>query len=80
MNNYFISKDKKTGEIVYLEYDKDGYKVSPKARKKDSIEVNKIVFVSPELTEKLLKKKIEELLAATKYNNKVKTMIQRSRR
>lgn len=59
MNNYFISKDKKTGEVVYLEYEKDGYKVSPKARKKDSIEVSKIVFVSPELTEKLLKKKIE---------------------
>ncbi len=59
MNNYFISKDKKSGEVVYLEYNKDGYKVSPKARKKNEIEVNKIVFVSPELTEKLLKKKID---------------------
>lgn len=58
MSNYFISKDSKTGEIVYLEYDKNGYKVTPKAKKKDAIEVNKIVFVSPELTEKLLKKKI----------------------
>ena len=27
MSNYFISKDNKTGEIVYLEYDKNGYKV-----------------------------------------------------
>lgn len=59
MNSYFISKDNKSGEVVYLEYNKDGYKVSPKARKKDEIEVNKIVFVSPELTEKLLKKKID---------------------
>lgn len=58
MSNYFISKDNKTGEIVYLEYDKNGYKVKPKAKKKDAIEVNKIVFVSPDLTEKLLKKKI----------------------
>lgn len=58
MSNYFISKDSKTGEIVYLEYDKNGYKVKPKAKKKDAIEVNKIVFVSPDLTEKLLKKKI----------------------
>ena len=24
MNNYFISKDNKSGEIVYLEYDKEG--------------------------------------------------------
>ena len=26
MSNYFVSKDSKTGEIVYLEYDKKGYK------------------------------------------------------
>ena len=46
MNNYFISKDNKSGEIVYLEYDKDGYKVTPKRKKEDAIEVNKIVFFS----------------------------------
>ena len=59
MHNYFINKDNKTGEIVYLEYDKNGYSVSPKTKKKDDIEVNKIVFVSPELTNKLIKKKID---------------------
>ncbi len=57
-SNYFVSKDKKSGEIVYLEYNKNGYNVKPKVQKKDAIEVNKIVFVSPSLTEKLLKKKI----------------------
>lgn len=57
-SNYFINKDTQTGEIVYLEYNKNGYKVTPKTKKKDAIEVNKIVFVSPTLTEKLLKKKI----------------------
>ena len=59
MSNYFVSKDSKTGEIVYLEYDNNGYKVTPKTKKKDAINVNKIVFVSPELTQKLLKKKID---------------------
>lgn len=59
MRNYFINKDNKTGEIVYLEYDKNGYSVSPKTKKKDDIEVNKIVFVSPELTNKLIKKKLD---------------------
>lgn len=59
MSNYFVSKDNKTGEIVYLEYDTNGYKVTPKAKKKDAINVNKIIFVSPELTRKLLKKKID---------------------
>ena len=62
MNNYFISKDNKSGEIVYLEYDKEGYKVTPKRKKEDAIEVNKIVFVSPKLTEKLIKKKIDHKL------------------
>ena len=62
-SNYFISKDVKTGEIVYLEYNKNGYKVSPKTKKKDAIEVNKIVFVSPTLTEKLLKKKISNKIS-----------------
>ena len=67
MNNYFISKDNKSGEIIYLEYDKDGYKVTPKRKKEDAIEVNKIVFVSPSLTEKLLKKKIDNKLTKLLY-------------
>ena len=58
MSNYYISKDEKSGEVVYLEYNNKGYSVKPKAKKKDAIEVNKIVFVSPDLTKKLLKKKI----------------------
>lgn len=62
-SNYFISKNAKTGEIVYLEYNKEGYKVTPKTRKKDAIEVNKIVFVSPTLTQKLLKKKINNKIS-----------------
>lgn len=68
MNNYFINKDSKTGEIVYLEYNKEGYKVSPRAKKKDAIEVNKIVFVSPTLTEKLIKKKIDHKITKLLLN------------
>ncbi len=67
MNNYFISKDNKSGEIIYLEYDKNGYKVTPKRKKEDAIEVNKIVFVSPSLTKKLLKKKIDNKLTKLLY-------------
>lgn len=62
-SNYLISRDVKSGEVVYLEYNKDGYKVNPKIKKKDAIEVNKIVFVSPKLTEKLLKKKISNKIS-----------------
>ena len=62
-SNYFISKDKKNGEVVYLEYNKEGYNVKPKVQKEDAIEVSKIVFVSPSLTEKLLKKKISNKIS-----------------
>ena len=62
-SNYLISRDVKSGEVVYLEYNKDGYKVNPKIKKKDATEVNKIVFVSPKLTEKLLKKKISNKIS-----------------
>lgn len=59
-SNYYLHKDNKTGEIIYLEYDKiNGYPVSPKTKLKDAISVNKIVFVNPELSEKLIRKKIE---------------------
>ena len=58
--NYYVSKDKKKKETLYFEYDKiDGYKVNPKVHKKDSIKVDKIVFVNPELSEKIIRKKID---------------------
>ena len=58
--NYFLHKDSKTGEIIYIEYDKkEGYPIQPKAKIKDAISVNKIVFVNPDLSEKLIRKKID---------------------
>jgi len=58
--NYFVERNKETNEIIYIEYNlQDGYKITPKTKKEDAIEVNKIVFVSPTLTEKLVKKKVD---------------------
>ena len=57
--NYYLKKDKKTGEVIYLEYDKiKGYNINPKSNIYDAITVNKIVFVNPSLSEKIIKKKI----------------------
>ncbi len=62
--NFYIEKNKKTNETVYIEYDKiKGYKITPKTKKEDAIEVNKIVIVSPTLSEKIIKKKIEHKIA-----------------
>ena len=57
---YYLHKDKKTNEIVYLEYDKlDGYPITPKAKIEDAIRVNKIIFVNPDMSEKIIRKKID---------------------
>jgi len=58
--NYFLEKDKKSGALLYLEYDKiRGYKITPKTKIEDAINVNKIIFINPTLSEKLIKKKID---------------------
>lgn len=58
--NYFLEKNSKSGEMLYLEYDKiDGYNITPKTKIEDAIKVNKIIFVNPTLSEKLIRKKID---------------------
>lgn len=58
--NYFLEKNEKTNEIVYMEYEKlEGYKLTPKTNIYDGIRVNKIVFINPSLSEKIIKKKID---------------------
>lgn len=60
MNNYYIQKDEDSKEVVFIEFDKlDGYSVLPKTGKKNEIEVNKIVFIKPSFSEKIIKKKID---------------------
>lgn len=62
--NFFLQKDKKTNEIIYIEFEKmDGYKIKPKTKKEDAIKVNQIVFVSDTLSEKIIKKKIDKKIA-----------------
>lgn len=58
--NYYLHRDNLSGEILYLEYDKiKGYDITPKTKIEDAIKVDKIVFVNPSLSEKLIKKKVE---------------------
>ena len=58
--NYYLHKNNKTGEIVYFEYNKmNGYSVAPKKNISDAIKINKIVFINPSFSEKLIRKKID---------------------
>lgn len=58
--NYYLKRDNKTGEILYLEYQKmTGYPITPKTKIEDAIRVNKIIFVNKGLSEKIIRKKIE---------------------
>lgn len=59
-DNYYLYKNNRTGEILYLEYDKiKGYPITPKTRIEDAIDVHKIVLVNPTLQEKLVRKKVD---------------------
>ena len=57
---YHLSKTKKEKEAVNIDFNKlNGYKVNPKVKEKDSILVNKIVFVDNDFSEKIIRKKID---------------------
>lgn len=61
---YSVSRNEMASESVYFEYDKiEGYQVNPKAKKKDEIEVNKIVFVNDSMSEKIIRRKIDKKIA-----------------
>lgn len=61
--NYFVERNHETDEVVYLEYDKiDGYEVTPKTKMKDAISVKKVVFASPSLSSKIIKKKVNNII------------------
>ncbi|MBQ7140724.1 MAG: hypothetical protein IJO32_04405 [Bacilli bacterium] len=60
---YIINKNMQNKEITYIEYEKNkGFDVKPKnkLKKSDSIDVTKVVFMSPTLIEKILNKKIDK--------------------
>ena len=58
--NYYLRKDNLSGEIVYIDYEMlKGYDITPKTNIEDAIKVNKIIFVNPSLSEKLIRKKVE---------------------
>lgn len=59
-NNYYLCKDKiYNGNINLIYKDNNGYNVSPKVRGQGAIDVDKIVFISPDFSEKVIRKKIE---------------------
>lgn len=61
--NYFVERNHETDEVVYLEYDKiDGYEITPKTKMEDAISVKKVVFASPSMSSKIIKKKINNII------------------
>ena len=60
---YILNRDAKNKEMVLIEYENTlGYDVKPKnkVKKSDSIDVTKVMFVSPTFIEKILNKKINK--------------------
>ena len=60
---YYISKEKASKEIVYLDYSQIiGYNIKPKNSDKYGFEINKLIIVKPSLVEKMLVKKTQHKL------------------
>ena len=62
---YIINKNNENKEMLLVEYEnklKIGYDINPKNKfkKKNTIDVTKVVFMSPTLIEKILNKKIDK--------------------
>ena len=59
--NYHVSKTKKKKEIMNLELNElDGYKVNPKVKSEDAIDVSRITFVDDDITERIIRKKVDK--------------------
>lgn len=61
MKQYYITKEKYNGEIVYLNYNKlSGYKITPRnIVPYDGVRVNEMIIIKPTLIEKIIKRKIK---------------------
>lgn len=60
-NSYYISRDKSKKTTTCFEINKlDGYKITPKTSKEEILSVSKIIFIKPELSEKIIRKKIDK--------------------
>ena len=61
MKQYYITKEKYNGEVVYLNYNKlNGYKITPKnIVPYEGVRVNEMIIIKPSLIEKIIKRKIK---------------------
>jgi len=63
IRGYVISKNNKNKEINIIEYEKNnGFDVKPKnkVKKSDSINVSKVIFMSPSMIEKIVNRKVDK--------------------
>ncbi|HOP65758.1 MAG TPA: hypothetical protein PLX66_01875 [Bacilli bacterium] len=58
---YLIKKVDKSQEIVYLDYEQNGYIFKPKNKSETSLTVNEIVVINPSLIDKILTIKFNTL-------------------
>lgn len=60
--NYVVSKKNNKGEITFVDYNVEGFKITPKNNIEYPIEVNSMMIMKPSFIEKILKKKIKRKL------------------
>lgn len=70
--NYRISKTRKEKNVKELDVGKlTGYSVNPKVKEDGAIKVNKILFVDEDITERIIRKKINSKIDYLLYKLKI---------
>lgn len=60
--NYLVTKNKNEVDVLFLENNINGYKLTPKIKISDGISVKEIIIVKQDFIKKLIKKKVRLML------------------
>ena len=60
MASYLIKKNDTTNEIVYMEYELEGYDFTPKSKSEAYLKVDHVSIINPSMIEKLLALKFDK--------------------
>jgi len=69
MANYLIKKDEKTNEIIYMEYELEGYDFSPRIKNDAYIKIKHVTLIKPAMIEKILLLKLKKQFKKVAFNN-----------
>lgn len=63
MSNYILTKEAKTGEIIYMQYRLSGYNFRPRNISRANISLEKITIIKPSIIDGILTQKVDKKIS-----------------